>query len=437
MSHNINEDKLISAFKEELKVCHHLGDVYLTLNDYSKGLGELTIDINGWYEKEETFSINIDDVKKFFAWLETVLENSMCKSEFEFKDSRRTHHNFLLGYCPYTYFKEELTEYNNATIELTPISECALWYLYDTNTTEITLAMVGHKEDTIARIYTCIKKNKNLRLISVPIRSHFMSRENATFKYKGYKITSKISKYDFRYYGDIYPENCEGKPKARGGIASDNLTEFEHHFQNRVEGLVRQDKWKIKDNEWRNSGIDIDSIIAVFDMQPETFRKRLETKKYDESLNEIVPGGHYEVPLPYVTKAWDYILKGDLDRYSFWVEYDPDDDDEPVIRTLDVAIKNNDEIKSLWKEFYGIDVDNLEVDFSHFDKHLPPNMDEDDSYEYFTGVPDGVIEWILDGILNPYGRCHFDYVSCLMELAEYIKRERALPKQYFYDYEEE
>ena len=81
-------------------------------------------------------------------------------------------------------------------------------------------------------------------------------------------------------------------------------------------------------------------------------------------------------------------------------------------------------MKLLWKKYFNIDIDALDIDFSTFNKHLPPNADEDEVYYHFQSVPNGIEEWILDGINTPTGECSFDDVSSLMEFAAYIGIER-------------
>jgi hypothetical protein len=50
-----------------------------------------------------------------------------------------------------------------------------------------------------------------------------------------------------------------------------------------------------------------------------------------------------------------------------------------------------------------------------YNMHLPPHVSEDEFYDYFQEVPDGVEEWIMYGINKPEARCTFHAVSCLME----------------------
>lgn len=145
-----------------------------------------------------------------------------------------------------------------------------------------------------------------------------------------------------------------------------------------------------------------------------------------------VSGGDYSVPLFYVTKAWDILLKGSLEPISFKIGPEEDDDytdedlaefiaDEYATRTRCEACRANDQMKDLWKELFDIDIDSLEVNFSQFDMHLPPNVTTKEYEVYFDDVPDGVNEWILDCINHPeFEGITFDAVSSLMEFTAQV-----------------
>ena len=175
---------------------------------------------------------------------------------------------------------------------------------------------------------------------------------------------------------------------------------------------------------------------CVFDILPQRFRERIATDKFDKALLKSVPGGDYAVPLYYVTKAWDIILKGTLDHYAFKIGPEEDDEEEydaalkefmeeeHATRTRAGAIKDNDEMKVIWKEMLGVDIDNIEVDFTQYNMHLTPQVDERTFEDYFFDVSDGVLEWILDGINAPNGVCAFESVSVLMEFTAFIIGER-------------
>lgn len=188
--------------------------------------------------------------------------------------------------------------------------------------------------------------------------------------------------------------------------------------------IISLNDWKQCNAEWNNSGIDIASIACVFDILPDKLRERIGSGKYDKTLNTKVNGGFYEVPLYYVTKAWDVLLKGDLCDCDYKVEYDPYFDDEEPDRLLEKAVSQNDEMKAIWREKFDIDIDNLEVDFKSFNRHIVPNVSEKSMYSYFRSVPNGIEEWVLDGINYPGTKMCFDSVSCLMEFVAYILFER-------------
>lgn len=152
---------------------------------------------------------------------------------------------------------------------------------------------------------------------------------------------------------------------------------------------------------------------------------------------EKVEGGDYAVPLYYVTKAWDNLLKGSLGSLSFMIGPEEDDDfseeilkvylqEEYASRSRGEATLQNDKMKELWKAHFEIDIDALEIDFTKYDMHLPPNVTQDEYYWYFEDLPDGVNEWIMRPINHPSETwAPHDATSCLMEFtANIIKYER-------------
>lgn len=256
------------------------------------------------------------------------------------------------------------------------------------------------------------------------------------FYYKGYfTICTPRAKDNNRLYGRIYDETEPQKPLKDWAFAADNPEEAENRFQNMVEKVIQHDAFKNLNNNWKQN-VDSKTIGIVFDIMPEEFRARIESKQYDPNIIEKVIGGNYEVPLYYVTKAWDVLLKGSIGSHAFMIGPEEDEienyeselelfmHETGATRTRQEAIKQNDEMKILWKQFFSIDIDALDIDFKKFDMHLEPKVSEDEYYEYFQEVPDGVVEWIMQGINQPKGDCTFDSVSCLMEFVALIERER-------------
>lgn len=149
--------------------------------------------------------------------------------------------------------------------------------------------------------------------------------------------------------------------------------------------------------------------------------KRIREGLFDNTLLQGLEGGDYVVPIYYVTKAWDNLLKGSLGTISFMIGPEEDDDfseeelqlflkEERATRSRGEAIIQNDQMKEVWKKYFQIDIDSLEVDFTKFDMHLPPN----------------VYEWLLPVVNRPSEDWALhDATSCLMELtANIIRYER-------------
>ena len=215
------------------------------------------------------------------------------------------------------------------------------------------------------------------------------------------------------------------------------LEEVQKSFLEAVELIDELDCFDEKDTAWEKSS-DKETIEAVFNILPHEFLKRIRSRHYDPKLIKNTPGGYYNVPLYYVTKAWDYILKGELGGFCFKVGVDfatgkdyehTQEYDEwyggPFERTLKEAIAQNDEMKKLWKNWFSIEIDKLDIDFSKFDRRLPPNFNEVLSDAYFHCPPYGIAEGILGEINRPSSnQCTFDDVSNLMEFCAYLMRER-------------
>lgn len=177
---------------------------------------------------------------------------------------------------------------------------------------------------------------------------------------------------------------------------------------------------------------DHESVRAVVNVLPEEFRQRVESGTLDRSLLTKVNGGLYEVPLFYVTKAWDTLLTSDffLRRYLHDADLtdehiaDADLTDEDLAeysdfygatRTPCEMCRDNRRMKRVWRDLLGIDIDAPAVDFSLYGQHL--GMDEDEYYEYFHDVPDGIWERTLYNIFVPSNHdTGPDDVSDLMEL---------------------
>ena len=170
---------------------------------------------------------------------------------------------------------------------------------------------------------------------------------------------------------------------------------------------------------------------------PDEFKQRVTENKFDDTLLDIVQGGDYEVPLYYVTKAWDIILKGELYPIDFMIGPEEEEDcteadiqeflaEEKATRTRCEACRDNNKMKKLWKELFDVDIDTLDIDFLQFNMHLPPNVTYEEYQDYFMDVPEGIDEWILCGINHPNSDIvTYDEVSALMEFtAEVLLRRK-------------
>lgn len=402
---------------------NHLGDIVTDILNYSNQSGILEIYVNGFYNEKLYFDFTRTDIRHIYGWLENLLINiTNSPKEFILGKEKNSGDIYNMGiklltgnpgYYHEKYWKSDLS---------IPLEECCIFYTYNSTEDRIGRSMFSRVEDLVRRMYTTLRNSNKIRLKSEIIESFYQAKQ-FHLEYKGYSTTTMISVKDLRFYGKfISPDKTEVEGWE---IAANNYPEFKTSFESVVEKIIENDKWNRTNKEWINN-TDTISIGCVFNILPVVFKERIVKKQYDLSLNTVVKGGAYEVPLYYVTKAWDILLKGDLCHNEFRVEYDPEYDDEPVDRTLEDAISQNDEMKSIWKELLGIDIDLLDVNFFVYNKHLPPNASEDEMYCYFQDVPDGIEEWILDGINSPKGGVQFDYVSSLMEFTAYTLYERQL-----------
>lgn len=217
---------------------------------------------------------------------------------------------------------------------------------------------------------------------------------------------------------------------------ADTEEEARKWFAIHINHMIERIEYRNKISEWKATH-DYKSVAAVFNILPEVFRKRIESDEFDKSLLDGVTGSDYVVPLYYVTKAYDVLLKGTLGNQAFMIGPEEDDDcteeeiqeflkEEGATRSRGEAIKDNDIMKQIWKDKFDIDIDALDVYFRQFDMHIPPNVTDRQFYDYFGDAEDGVNEWVIGGI--NYADKDFithECVSALMEYtAEILKYER-------------
>ena len=219
-------------------------------------------------------------------------------------------------------------------------------------------------------------------------------------------------------------------------FAGDNIEKAEGTFHYQVERILSRQRFNKKFLQWKQE-CDFESVRCVMNILPDEFKQRVIENKFDVSLLDTVKGGDYEVPLYYVTKAWDIILRGELYPIGFMIGPEEQEDyteadilefieEENITRTRCEACRDNNKMKKMWKELFNIDIDTLDIDFLKFDMHLPPNVPYDEYDDYFGDVPDGIDEWILRGINHPNNEfiTHED-VSALMEFtAEVLLRRK-------------
>lgn len=275
---------------------------------------------------------------------------------------------------------------------------------------------------------------------SFPLKDMFdfkmMHMMEIQLKYKGYKAILTLNPKDNRLWGQICTPENPSMPMDSWYFSGNNINEAQERFRYQVEKIISYKEFNKKCVEWKNR-TDFESIRIVMNILPDEFKQRVTENKFDRALLDSVKGGDYEVPLYYVTKAWDIILKGELCPLDLKIGPEEDEDcteadikeflaEEDATRSRCEACKDNDTMKKHWKELFDIDIDSLDIDFLLFCKHLPPNVTYKEYQEYFRDVPDGIDEWILDGINHPNNESVFhDKVSSLMEFtAEVLLRRK-------------
>ena len=260
--------------------------------------------------------------------------------------------------------------------------------------------------------------------------------ELPVLEYMGYRgILEYNSKDNDRIYGRFYPPENPDSPLENWGFAADNLEEAKERFEGMVLNIISHNNYRNECEQWKRV-TDYESVRCVMDILPDKFRQRVTNGTFDKSLLYGVKGGCYAVPLFFVTKAWDIILKGTLEPIAFMIGPEEDDDctDEDIAeflvennctRSRSETCHENDRMKALWKELFDIDIDALDVDFHSFDKHLPPNVSMREYEAYFEDIPDGINEWILGSVNYPDNKSIFhDSVASLMEFTAQVLQWR-------------
>lgn len=273
--------------------------------------------------------------------------------------------------------------------------------------------------------------NKDYKLLLFGNRKS-MKKEASILEYKGYRTELKYMLGIGKLWGRIYSSETT-RPIKDYAFTAGNIGEAKQYFESLVESIIyleylhkRCKTWNEIKEMWKKTN-DYQSISCAFNILPDEFLQRIQDNNFDTTLLKKTRGGIYEVPLYYVTKAWDIILKGPLFPidYKIGPEEEPDctEDDikaflteQQATRSRCQACKDNDKMKIIWKEHFDIDIDELPVDFMRFNMHLPPCASDDSFNDYFGNPVDGIEEWILSGInhKNVESISHND-VSALME----------------------
>ena len=177
-----------------------------------------------------------------------------------------------------------------------------------------------------------------------------------------------------RYVINVYDDEVD---ILYGHVYLGDLEDAEIEFVNYVEESLNMQRYCGDTFAWERKN-DFRSVSNVMACQPDEFLRRIREDNFDKSLLVEAPGGDYEVPVWYATKAWDFILKGETDSFDYYLgpsskNYSPEEiakfqEENQYERLLDDAIADNDRMKQIWKEQFGINIDAFELDFSIFGK---------------------------------------------------------------------
>ena len=397
---------------------------------------EMKLVVNGQWNSpvQVILPFSEDNPHRVIQWLEEIVIQKDSKpvellmGRFVY-DERDT----ILSYSP---ISEKLSPYDNNLSRRE--SRYGVFSVYKCWCDKQACEVVCDTDIFALQFYSKIKHDMkgNDTFRSQVIESYLLHMPPVRLDYSGYFAVMEVSEYDFRFNGLIY--DMESPDAALDGYAfyTDDTDDAQQLFECLVNGIISLKKWKQKNAQWEESDVDRESVGCVFDIMPERFKERVASGLFDRRLLTEVPGGDYCVPLYYVTIAWDVLLKGSLGDYAYKIGPEEDeyvDDYETALkefmadgatRTRQEACRDNDEMKSIWKDVFGLDLYKVEVDFTQYDMHIPPNVSEECYYEYFLEVPNGLSEWIFDGINYPDGKCSFDSVSALMEFTALIVKER-------------
>lgn len=235
-----------------------------------------------------------------------------------------------------------------------------------------------------------------------------------------------------RYVINVYDDEVD---ILYGHVYLGDLEDAEIEFVNYVEESLNMQRYCGDTFAWERKN-DFRSVSNVMSCQPDEFLRRIREDNFDKSLLVEVPGGDYEVPVWYATKAWDFILKGETNPFDYYLgpsskNYSPEEiakfqEENQYERLLDDAIADNDRMKQIWKEQFGINIDAFELDFSIFGKNLPPKVTEKEYRKHFWRRDFNLHEGVFKAAVMPISfRAGCNSISDLMETAAEITAFRS------------
>lgn len=348
------------------------------------------------------FSISVNEITRIYDWLMEILTNPNVPNKFLLRVKEQYRSDCYIGYEP-------LCLHPDINLHKEPYQNC-MFYIYSLKKHTILRKTFGNAETTVLYMYSSITNSKGLRNRSAEINDYYKSKVLPPFSDNGYR--GFVKAIPQKNYYSLEMLSPDGKIIPNINVRKWNLLSLYNTFRDEVCDLLYAEGWKKSNEQWKEK-VDFQSVDCVFNIKPDEFLHRVKEGLYDKTLNVSVKGGNYEVPLYYVTKAWDILLNQAFDDIYYLVESDEDDPEE---RTFESARSQNNEMKRIWYEVFGIDIDSLAVDFRQFDMHSPEYIGEENSSEYFYGGRRlGLEEWIMNGINDPKNPVNFESVSGLME----------------------
>ena len=140
-----------------------------------------------------------------------------------------------------------------------------------------------------------------------------MKTKLPNLEYKGYKGVFRFISKKEGFEARIFSSSNLREPLEDIYFRGRSKKYLRKRFENYVDEIIAE-KFLSKNNaEWLRAN-DYLSVCYVYNILPDEFRKRIENNEFDKILLESVKGWDYEVPLYYITKAYDILLKDFLIR---------------------------------------------------------------------------------------------------------------------------